>query len=281
MKLANRNGGFKLIELVFSLALSSAVGLMIYSIFYTDLILAAKNTSINTAHHQARVAMINILEDIHGAISLPTLTDASGVAYSSPPSQAAGISFQKWASGPHKIVSDAAAGGTQITFLFNTTGSPPTPTAGEHIIIPSHQIEADISAVTPSGSNYVVTLTNIYGPSLVGVSYPRSTLPLAIIGSSSTGGDLICFITDRCSYTVSNGALNWNFRGRVGNSGNDIQNPTPFSIPLTPAGALYYRFVAAINLSTSDTSFNNRGFRSANILLNGQVPQKTRLTTFQ
>jgi hypothetical protein len=282
MKLASRKRGFKLIELIFSLALASAVGLMIYSIFYTDLILAAKNTAINTAHHQARVAMVNMLEDIHSAVSLPTLTDASGVAYSSPPSQAAGISFQKWASGPHKIVSDAAIGGTQITFLFNATGSPPAPAVGEHMIIPSHQIEADISAVTASGSNYIVTLTNIYGPSLVPVViYPTTTLPVAIIGSSSSGGDIICFITDRCSYAVSNGTLNWNFRGRIGNSGNDIQNPTPFSIPLTAAGALYYRFVAAINLSTSDTSFNNRGFRSANILLNGQVPQKSRLTTFQ
>ena len=51
--------------------------------------------------------------------------------------------------------------------------------------------------------------------------------------------------------------------------------------PLTPAGALYYRFVAAINLSTADMQYSNRGFKSANILLNGQVPMRARLTTYQ
>ena len=62
---------------------------------------------------------------------------------------------------------------------------------------------------------------------------------------------------------------------------NDITNPKPFSTPNTPAGALYYRFVAAIDLSTSDLNYSNRGFKSANILLNGQVPLRTRLTTYQ
>jgi hypothetical protein len=62
---------------------------------------------------------------------------------------------------------------------------------------------------------------------------------------------------------------------------NDITNPTPFSIPVTPAGSLYYRFVSAIDLSTADLQYNNRGFKSANVLLNGQVPMKTKLTTYQ
>ena len=64
-------------------------------------------------------------------------------------------------------------------------------------------------------------------------------------------------------------------------AGNDIISSTPFSIPTTPGGALYYRFVAAVNLSTADDKSSNRGFKSANILLNGQVPMRARLTTFQ
>ena len=54
--------------------------------------------------------------------------------------------------------------------------------------------------------------------------------------------------------------------------GHDITSPTPFTTPNTPAGALYYRFVAAINLCTSDANYDHRGFKSANILLNGQGP---------
>jgi hypothetical protein len=61
----------------------------------------------------------------------------------------------------------------------------------------------------------------------------------------------------------------------------DITNPKPFSIPATADGALYYRFVAAIDLSTSDPKYSNRGYKAANILLNGQVPYKARLTTYQ
>jgi hypothetical protein len=83
---------------------------------------------------------------------------------------------------------------------------------------------------------------------------------------------------------VLTGALDWKgptTKATFAVLGNGITNPTPFSTPLTPAGALYYRFVAAINLSTADMQYSNRGFKSANILLNGQVPMRARLTTYQ
>ena len=107
-----------------------------------------------------------------------------------------------------------------------------------------------------------------------------NNLPVDIKGTTSTGGDIVCYITDRCWYFIANNALTWHRLGdRV--MVTDITNPTPFSTPTTPAGALYYRFVAAIDLSTSDLSYSNRGYKSANILLNGQVPFKGRLTTYQ
>jgi hypothetical protein len=105
---------------------------------------------------------------------------------------------------------------------------------------------------------------------------------VAITGTSTY--TIVCFITDRCSYTVANGNLQWKgptTKKSFGVLGNDITSPIPFSTPLTPAGALYYRFVAAINLSTADPNYSNRGFKGANIFLNGQVPMKSRLTTYQ
>ena len=154
---------------------------------------------------------------------------------------------------------------------------------GQHIVIPAYQLEADISTITnASSSSFTITINNIYGPSTTPpVTYPTSLLPMMIKGTASTAGDLTCFITDRCSYTVSGNTLTWNWKGNSRISGSDITNQTPFSIPATAAGALYYRFVAAIDLSTSDVNFTNRGYKSANILLNGQVPQKARLTTYQ
>lgn len=110
-------------------------------------------------------------------------------------------------------------------------------------------------------------------------------------GQGPAWGDVVCYITDRCSYDVvlvnagppAEYKLQWTKRSAppARDIVNDITNPRPFSIPTTPAGALYYRFVAAVDLSTSDPKYSRRGYKSANILLNGQVPFKARLTTYQ
>jgi hypothetical protein len=62
---------------------------------------------------------------------------------------------------------------------------------------------------------------------------------------------------------------------------NDITTATPFSVPVTPAGAQYNRFVAAINLSTADNLSSNRGFKAANMFLNAMVPYRARLCITQ
>lgn len=267
-----------------TVALISVVGLVLYSILYTTTVLGAKNTAINVAHQQARVAMIDMLQDLHTAVSLPALSDSTGTPYASPaPTAAAGISFQTWSSGPHRIKNNVAQGATQIQIVF-TAGSGPAVVAGQRLIIPAYQIEADIASVDNSSQNNPkFTLNNISGPALTPpVTYPTNTMPVAINGTGwGAVGDVVCFITDRCSYAVAGNNLNWKWKSNTKAVANYVTNSTPFSTPTTPAGALYYRFVAAIDLSTSDTQYNNRGYKSANILLNGQVPFKTRLTTYQ
>jgi prepilin-type N-terminal cleavage/methylation domain-containing protein len=283
MKSSSLSRGFTLVELMFTTAMVGVLGLLIYSILYTSSVLGAKNAAVNVAHEQARVAMMEMLQDLHSSVSLPALANTSGVPYASPaPANAEGIAFQQWSSGPHQIKNDAAAGQNQIVLKLTTGNGNPTPVVGQHLIVPSHQIEADITAVSGGSGSFTMTLNNIYGPALTPpVTYPVSTLPIGIFGTSSSGGDIVCFITDRCSYTVANTALTWNWKGNTRTIGNYITNSTPFSTPTTAAGALYYRFVAAIDLSTSDLQYSNRGYKSANILLNGQVPMKARLTTYQ
>jgi prepilin-type N-terminal cleavage/methylation domain-containing protein len=288
MKLSSRTTGFTLVELMITVALISVVGLVLYSILYTSTVLGAKNTAVNVAHQQARVAMIDMLQDIHLAVSLPQLVNTDGTTAWPTPSPGAsaspapGVAFQQWSSGPHKLKNDVAVGATQIQIVFNT-GSGPAVIAGQRLIIPAYQIEADIASVdNGSPNNPKLTLSNIYGPGLTPpVTYPVSTIPVAIKGTGSSAGDIVGFITDRCSYAVSNNNLNWRWKGNTKAVANYVTNQTPFSSPTTPAGALYTRFVAAIDLSTSDTQYSNRGYKSANILLNGQVPSKTRLTTYQ
>lgn len=284
MRVSSRTAGFTLVELMITVALISVVGLVLYSILYTTTVLGAKNAAVNVAHQQARVAMIDMLQDLHSAVSLPALSDSTGTPYASPaPTAAPGISFQTWSSGPHRIKNNVAQGDTQIRIVV-TSGSGPTPVAGQRVIIPAYQIEADIASLGNNSLNDLkLNLTNISGPALTPpVTYPTNTIPLAINGTGfGAVGDVVCFITDRCSYAVAGNNLNWKWKSNTKAVANYVTNSTPFSTPTTPAGALYYRFVAAIDLSTSDTQYSNRGYKSANILLNGQVPFKTRLTTYQ
>lgn len=266
MKLVSPNRAYTIIELVISSALFSTVGLTVCSLLNVTTILGAKNTAMNTAHQQARTAMVQMLEDLHSAVSLPYLVDANGNTVSGA-GPAAGIAFQQWSSGPHKINSDATTSTNQITLTL-TPGAGPTPVVGQRLIVPTHQIEDDITAVSGSSGNFTVTLAH--------------NLPVAVTGTSSYA--IVAFITDRCSYTVANGSLQW--RGPTTKKsfavlGSDITTATPFSTPSTPAGALYYRFVSAIDLSTADPAYSNRGFKAANIFLNGQVPMKARLATYQ
>ena len=258
--------GFTVIEMGLSTAVFSTVGLTMYSLLSVSTILGAKNTAINTAHQQARTAMVQMLGDLHSAVSIPYLVDVDGnqVAGAGP---AAGIAFQEWSSGPHKIKTDVTISQNQITLLL-TPGAGPTPTVGQRFIVPTHQIEDDITAVSGTSDNLTITLAH--------------NLPVAITGTSTY--TIICFVADRCSYTVADGNLQWRGPGAKQSFavlGSDITAVTPFSIPSTPAGALYYRFVSAVNLSTADPNYSNRGFKAANIFLNGQVPMKTRLITYQ
>lgn len=270
-----------LIEISVTSGVVGVLGLMIYSLLNMGTILGAKNTAMNTAHQQARVAMLKMIDDLHAAISLPALQDVSGT-------QASGISFQQWSGGPHKIIADAAAGtpgSPQKVIHLAITAGQPTPVVGQRLIVQTHQIESDITAITGNAADLAVTLYD--------------NLPVAIKGTASTAGDIVGYITDRCSYDVvlvsagppAEYKLTWTPRWpgwpdvtkKVGTRDivNDVTNPRPFSIPPTADGALYYRFMAAIDLSTSDPKYSRRGYKSANILLNGQVPYKTRLTTRQ
>jgi hypothetical protein len=273
------------------------VGVVLYSLLITDTILGAKNTAVNTAHQQARTAMLQMLQDLHGAVSLPYLVDTSGslVAGAGP---AEGIAFQQWGKdtngkevGPYQIIADATTANNSIHISIPATDAQPR--VGQRLIIPTHQIEADITKVKGNNSDLTITLGSIYGPQLTSqdaaaagltypVVYPVATLPVKVSGTGTYHID--CILTDRCSYTVVGGALDWQgptTKKAFAVLGSGITNQVPFSIPLTPAGALYHRFVAAIDLSTADMQYNNRNFKSANILLNGQVPMRARLTTYQ
>ena len=96
--------GLTLIEVTMALGLLGVFGIAVYSMLNIGMILGAKNTAVNTAHQQARTAMLQMIQDLHSAVSLPALSDVNHVPLVNPaPNTAApGISFQLWSTGPYQ-----------------------------------------------------------------------------------------------------------------------------------------------------------------------------------
>ncbi len=265
-------GGAALIELMVSTTIVLMTGGIIFYILNTGMVLFAKNTAINMAHQQARVAVLVMEQDLHSAVSIPQLVDAnkSPVAGNGP---AAGISFQLYAKGPLKVTSSANAGQNQINVRVNGY----LPKVGQRLCIPTHQIEYDITGVGAGSTDRILTLASNLPVAVQTVLYDPGT-------NSNINVNVVCFITDRMHYVVTNGELRYYgptqpTAGRM--LANDITSTAPFSIPVTPAGAQYNRFVAAINLSTADSRSTNRGFKAANMFLNAMVPYRARLCITQ
>ena len=76
MKISTHSrSGLTLVEISVTAGMVGVLGLIIYSLLNIGTILGAKNTAVNTAHEQARVAMLQMVQDLHSAISLPYLID--------------------------------------------------------------------------------------------------------------------------------------------------------------------------------------------------------------
>jgi hypothetical protein len=265
--------GAALIEMMISTTIMLITGGIVFTILNTGMILFAKNTAINMAHQQARVAVLQMEQDLHSTVSIPQLVDANKVAVAGN-GPAAGISCQVYARGPLKIESTANQG--QRNVVVNTGGY--TPTVGQRLVIATHQIEMQITAVSGSGTTRTLQVESNLPVDVKTVLYDPAT-------NSNKDVNVVCFITDRISYVVNaSGELRYYSptqppQGKL--MANDITSATPFSIPVTAAGAQYNRFVAAINLSTADHTTSNRGFKAANMFLNAMVPYRARLCITQ
>jgi len=268
--ITRRKEAFTLVELMIVAAIVAIIGGIIFYTLNTGMILFAKNTAINLTHQQARTAVIQMESDLHSSVSLPQLVDANKVPISTT-GPAAGISFQIFAAGPFKVASRAGAGATSISVALGSY----QPKAGQRLIIPTHQIELDIASnVSGTGTRSVPLVSPIANAVEVQLDDAGTLVPVDVIG----------FITDRITYVVANGELRYFGRKDATTyavMANDITSSKPFSTPATPAGAPSYRFVAAIELSTADPTATARGFKSANMFLNAQVPCRTRLCAYQ
>lgn len=278
--------GLTLIELMITTVLISALGLIIFSILSIGISLGAKNTAVNTAHQQARRAMAQMTQTLHGAVSLPQLIDADLNPIPSPtpgptPISAAGISFQVWAGGPYRITNDTTNAWTGIQ--ANVTGKPftgGTAPLNQRLIIPGYQIEADIKK-TPSTTG-TITLVPLATPSPA-----PEAVPIKGTGAPSNN-NVTCFVTSRCYYLVrpspsdpEHGTLEYHY--------TDAATGQPVVVTLaTRVGSTPFSLSGnnvTVQLATEDSTYSNQqkraendGFKSTKILLTETIPVRSQLT---
>lgn len=265
-----RTGAFTLVELMVASAVAVLTGAIVYQVLNMGLVLFAKNIALNAAHQEARSSILRMQYGLHSSASVPYLIDFNFVQGSGMIALG-GIAFQTYAWGPGKVAANATSSATVIRVQLPAGAKP---AKGQKLILPAHQIEQSIKTVTPVTGNstqFDITVKDPIGKAVTVVS-------------GINNYNVVCFITDGVCYLVYNGTLYYypNFtdaQPRILTTG--ITSAAPFSTPKTPLGAPFNRFVAAINLSTADTSSTNRGYKASNIFLHSEIPFRARLTTYQ
>jgi Tfp pilus assembly protein PilV len=286
LRLPAKTGGFTLIETIMAMASVGVIGLSIFYTLYYGLLLYTKNTAMNYSHEEARLALLQMNTDIHSAVSALSLTDSNGVMVSGTAANA-GVEFQVLVSSTEYCqVSGSAAAGQSVVTVDLPSGYP-TPSAGMRLIIPAFEIEQNLSSVSVSGSVATCTLA--------------SNITTAVDGA---GINIPCFFTQRVYYYINgppdyvqNGVtitppLTLNYIGVGGTrtydvGSEDLSSRDPFSIPTTSGsdGAANYKAVTITGLSAEDPQTINLNsifhFSVSSIMVSGQVPAYSTLTTYQ
>lgn len=277
----SRAGAFTLIEVLVAAAVSAGVGLMVFLFLNSGMVLYAKNTAVNSAHQQARSGIDQMLAYLHASVSIPELTntslqqvaevDASGNAVPAP-----GLSFQSFYAGPYPVVVNANATDTSVTLYCPGY----TSAANARLNIPSHDIEYDINSTTTAGSNLRFNLAAPAG----GIGTAIAISGTGIEGGTGTTYIITAFITRRMSYAVVGNELRYYPTNNLASYKvitRNVISPQPFTIPVLPTGGLQNRFVAAVNLSTVEPQFTNRGYAAVNMFVSSLIPFRCRLTNTQ
>lgn len=260
------------------MSIMTLVGLMIFLILNSGMVLYAKNTAVNSAHQQARAGVDQMLANLHASVSIPQLTDAnlqpvSEVDSNGQPVSTAGISFQTFNAGPFPVVLDASASSTSI-ILYCPGYVPP---ANARLNIPSHNIELDIVSSVDLASYRQFTLASPIGTAV-------DIAGSGIEGQSGVTYVITAFITTRLSYAVIGTELRYYPTHDLATYKvltRNIISQTPFSIPILPGGGLQNRYVAAVNLSTVEPNFTQRGYAAVNMFISSLIPFRCRLTNMQ
>lgn len=304
MKRYSRNrgsAGFTLVEMMITVVVFALTGGMIFFFLNSGMTLYAKNTAVNAAHQQARAGVDQMLANIHAAVSIPQLVDKNLTPLPPPGiGPAAGINFQQFDSGPYLLSTIANAPSTQtwVLIVVPSTSPPTLPastnTAGLRFNIPSHGIEQDIQSITAPLGNYRVI--NFAGPIGADISVNDSDPNSNGNGNGNLDGtsNIAGFVTRRVSYAIAgtspyyelryyptNNLQNYKVIARNVTSPTAGQAPTPFKVLFNQAGGADFRSVAAVDLSTAEPQYSQRGYAAVNMFIDSYIPFRSKLTISQ
>ena len=272
---ARSQSAFTLVEMMVTSAVMMLVGGIVFVVFLSAMTLYAKNTAVNSAHQQARAGVDQMLANIHSSVSIPQLMDAALTPLPAPGTgPSAGISFQRFEAGPFPVVANATA--TDTSIVLQSVSYVPGPVS--RLNIPPHNIELDIVSSTQLSANK--RQFNFATPIGTAITISGNGLE----GGPGTTYVITAFMTTRVSYAVIGTQLRYYPTSNLNSYKvitRNITSATPFSIPLLPNGGLQNRFVAAVNLSTVEPQFANRGYAAVNMFISSLIPFRCRLTNLQ
>jgi hypothetical protein len=209
------NSGFTAAEVAVATGVMAILGIVVFNVLNSGMILYAKNAAVNSAHEEAREGITRLTRDIHAAISVPQLRSSShdttytatgsfSVASSTPVNgvapTAAGVSFQDVVQGSPDYVWQDPNSSTLI--LIKDPGDQPIP--GMRLIVPFWGIEDDIIKVTAAGTSGHSNIFLSNGGDQTVASKARKYGQGTYQGWTSPYA--ITYYTERMLYIVENGS---------------------------------------------------------------------------
>jgi len=149
-----RQAGFSIVETLMGAAAAAVVGLGVFAILNTGMMLSARNLSLNTTSNSLRGALDRTESLIQQADSMPVLINTAGNAAAGP---SAGVRFDRYIGAPYVLTVPtgglpSSTASLSLQRSTNALASPAVPTAGDVV-----RIDGESSLLRPRVSSVIAS----------------------------------------------------------------------------------------------------------------------------
>lgn len=271
MKNNSHISGFTLVELMIALGIFLMVGIAIWTVLHTVIVLSSKNEAVNLTHLEGREVVNRISREIRSSVSPLQLVDASFNAVSST-NQASGVVFQTVFRGPNQIHNNCNSSSSNVRITRDPSAES-DPLTGMQLIIPALQVQADIDKATGvNGQNGVqdIQLLNRFG------SY---TNPLNQDLTCNNGTPVyVTYVTQKSAFILISGELRYYAHypsGQYSVIARNLTTTVPFSLKNGDTSTLVVSFVFR------DSRVSSRNYSGLDLSVNSTIPCRYRMVAHQ